>query len=268
MKLVVLRGGAAHIGAGRRGPARDPAPTGRHGVVALSDLPDENEGWVVVNMAPNVAEQLQNDPALRCHSGLTDPQVRSIILTDAQIDHVTGLLSLRDGAPIHLYATPAVFEMLSQHMPVLQVLQRYCGVHWHVIPVAGETLSASFRVEEVPALEFTAFATDSLAPPYSLEPGTPTSTGLSVAIAVQDARNGQRLFLSQGAQNLGSTELDWLRGADCVMLDEQTRWPRPEDTQPWRAQRKVMLLGRRHDELHRASTDGFEAAYDGMVIDL
>lgn len=268
MKLVILRGGASQRSLGRRSPARDPAPTGRYGVVALSDLDEAHEGWVLVNMAPNVADQLQTDAALRCHSGLTDPQARSIILTDAQIDHVTGLLSLRDGAPIHLYATPAVFEILSQQMPVLQALQRYCGIHWHVIPVAGETLCASFRVEDVPALEFTAIATDSLAPPYSLEPGTPASTGLSVAIAVQDARTGHRFFLSQGAQSLGSTELDWLRDADCVMLNEQTHWAQDGVTAPWRAQRKVMLRSQRHDELHRANTDGFEVGYDGMVITL
>ncbi len=264
MKLVILRGGTHHLSANRL-PTRDPAPTGRHGVVALGD-PD-GEHWALLNMAPNVAEQLQEDPGLRCHSGLPDPGVRSIILTDAQIDHVTGLLSLRDGAPIDLYATPAVFEVLSQHMPVLQMLQSYCGVHWHVIAVAGETASANFRVEGLPTLEFTAFATDSLPPPYPMEPGTPTSTGLSVAIAVRDTQNGQRLFLSQGAQTLGSTELDWLRSADCVMLDERTSWPRDEPSPPWRAKRKVMLkshwLGERG-----AGPDGFEPAYDGMVIHL
>lgn len=266
MKLVILRGGM--LPAGRRAASRDPAPTGRHGVAALSD---DAEGWALINVAPNVAEQLQTDPALRCHSGLMDADTRSIILTDAQIDHVTGLLSLRDGAPIDLYATPAVFEVLSQQMPVLQVLQRYCGVHWHVIPVAGETLSASFRVEALPTLEFTALSTESQAALCALEPGTPTSTGLSVAIAVRDVMSDQRLFVSQGAQVLGGTELDWLRRADCVMLDDHTHWL-DEEAQPsvpaWRAQRKVMLRGQRPEELHRASTDGFEVAYDGMVIDL
>ena len=58
--------------------------------------------------------------------------------TDAQIDHITGLLSLRDGPPIHLYATPAVFEELTHNLPVLPMLEHYCGVHWHMVPVAGD----------------------------------------------------------------------------------------------------------------------------------
>ena len=82
----------------------------------------------------------------------------AVVLTDAQIDHITGLLSLRDGPPIHLYATPAVFEELSHNLPVLPMLEHYCGVHWHVIPVAGECREASFRVDGLPGIEFTAKA--------------------------------------------------------------------------------------------------------------
>lgn len=264
MKLVILRGGRLHDMADRRNPARDPAPTGRHGVMALSDL---GEHWALLNVSPNVADQLLDDPTLACHSGLPDADVRTIVLTDAQIDHVTGLLSLRDGAPIDLYCTPAVFEVLSQHMPVLQVLQRYCGVHWHVIPIAGETLSANFQVRALPQLEFTAFATESLPPPYPMEPGTPTSTGLSIALAVQDLHTGQRLFFAQGGQSLGATELDWLRGADCVMLDDRTTWPEDNPNLHWRARRKVLLKGNLPGD-RRACPDGFEAAYDGMVITL
>lgn len=260
MKLVVLRGGA---GADALPHGLEPAPTSRHGAIALSD---RGEHWTLLNVAPNVADQLLADPALRHHAGLADAEVRSVLLTDAQVDHVSGLLSLRDGAPIALYATPAVFEVLSQDMPVLQVLQRYCGVHWHVIPVAGETLSASFRVDGLPDLEFTALATDALAPRV-LEPHeAPVAVGHSIALAVLDHRTGQRLFCAAGGQALGEPQLDWLSSADCVLLDDRTTWPESGHlpVPDWRAQRKVLLA-------HSASgvgRDGFEPAYDGMVIEL
>lgn len=262
MKLVVLRGGQEHTrGACPRG--LEPAPTSRHGAIALSD---RGERWALLNVAPNVADQLSADPSLRHHAGLADAEVRTIVLTDAQVDHVSGLLSLRDGAPIALYCTPAVFEALSQNMPVLQVLQQYCGVHWHVIPVAGEALSASFRVEAVPELEFTALATEALTP-ARLEPHEiPVSAGHSIALAVRDLRTGQRLFCAAGGQVLGEPQLDWLRSADCVLLDDHTVWPDRQDAPPpdWRASRKV-LMARPDSGVNR---DGFEPAYDGMVIEL
>jgi pyrroloquinoline quinone biosynthesis protein B len=213
---------------------------------------------------------LQSDAGLASHAGLQDAQLRTVLLTDAQVDHVSGLLSLRDGAPIELYATPAVFEVLSQSIPVLQILQQFCGVHWHVIPVAGETLSATFHVAALPDLEFTALATDGPLPP-GLDLGeTQVSTGLSIALAVRDRHTGQRLFFAPGAQALSESQLDWLRSADCVLLDAHTTWPAsasPADD-AWRAGRKLMLGDDAAQPAAGGKSLGFETACDGMVIDL
>jgi pyrroloquinoline quinone biosynthesis protein B len=266
MKVVVLRGGQAPDALPRRESLQEPAATGRHGALALSD---HGAHWALVNVAPNVADQLHEDPSLTCHAGLRDGEARTVLLTDAQVDHLSGLLSLRDGAPIDLYATPAVFELLSQSMPVLQILQHYCGVHWHVIPVAGETLSATFQIESLPDLEFTALATEGCAPPYLQGHELPAATGLSIAIAVRDLRTGQRLFCAPGAQSLGESQLDWLRSADCVLLDDHTTWPEPDlaATASWRAHRRVRL-GDQGAVPPGTDQHGFEPAYDGMVIEL
>lgn len=266
MKVVILRGGANHEAAPEllHGTPLEPSPTSRQGVMALSD---QGQHWALLNVAPNVAHQLFDDRGAHHPPGLSRHSARSVVLTDAQVDHVSGLLSLREGAPIDLYVTPAVFEVLSQAMPVLQVLQHYCGVHWHVIPVAGETLSANFKVRGLPGLDFTAFATEGIAPPYLPEHETPSTTGLSIALAVRDRTTGQRLFCAPGAQTLGETELDWMRDADCVMVDEHATWPQHLSDTGWRAHRKVLMQGNLPG-VQRICPDGFESAYDGMVIDL
>ena len=268
MKLIVLRGGPALAAAAPlpKSPQAEPASTSRHGALALSD---QGEQWVLLNIAPNVASQLQGDPALRCHQGLQQNEVRTLLLTDAQVDHIGGLLSLRDGPPINLYATPAVFEVLSQTVPVLQILQQFCGVHWHVIPVAGETLAATFRVAALPELEFTALATDSPVPPGLAALDVPTTTGLSIALAVRDPRTGQRLFCAPGVQTLGAAQYDWLCSADCVLLDEHTTWPEVavNEAEAWLARRKV-LFGDVPTRSNPGNAGGFEPALDGMVIEL
>lgn len=263
MKLVVLRG-PGQVGVPERANVRDPSPTGQRGAVALSDQGDH---WVLLNVAPNIASQLQTDHALCCHHSLGNGQPRSIVLTDAQVDHVTGLLSLRDGGPIELYVTPAVFEVLSQSMPVLQVLQHYCGIHWHVIPVAGETLVASFKVDALPALSFTALSTSGLAPPYLPEHESAATPGLTIALSIEDRQTGRRLFCAPGAQALGDTALDWLREADCVLLDDQASWPGDRSGADWQARHRVMFAGSDRGA-QRASTDGFVPAHDGMLIEL
>ena len=149
MKIVILRGGRERRRSPREAGAMAPAAVSsrERGVLAI-----EADGhWVLINMSPAVAHQLEVDERLGRHDGLPDAPVRALVLTDAQVDHVGGLLSLRDGAPINLYATPVVFEELTTSLPVLPVLQHYCGVHWHVVPVAGDRHVAQFQVEGLPS---------------------------------------------------------------------------------------------------------------------
>jgi len=276
MKLVVLRGGDS-------GPAGGGSTRSR-GALALSA---NGRQWALLNVSPTVAFQLEADPRLRAHAGLRDAQVRSVVLTDAQVDHVAGLLGLRDGPPIDLYATPAVFEDLTGAMPVLPVLQHYCGVQWRVIPVAGECRRASFRVDGLPEIDFTAVATEQEVAPYSSHRGSPQA-GDTIALAVRDLASGQRLFCAKGLAHLGALEFEWMDDADCVLLgagetesqEMEARHPELqavlERLSGLRAKRKLLLAppdlspGARSGRALRRELEqrGIELAFDGMEIDL
>ena len=225
MKILILQGGGAprqqrpdadshQIGQQNAQQSRRQSTRSR-GVIALGNGSGQ---WVLVNMSPAVAHQLDTDPGLLQHPGLQGAEVCAVVLTDAQVDHVSGLLSLRDGAAIDLYATPTVFEQLTTALPVLPVLQHYCGVHWRVVPVAGDRRVAPFRVEGLPTLEFTAVATQARQPLH-LAQTEPPRVGDSIALAVRDLATGQRLFCAPGLAQLGAAELDWMREADCLLLD-------------------------------------------------
>jgi len=66
------------------------------------------------------------------------------VLTDGELDHVMGLLSLREGRELHLVCTDAVRELLTKPFPLLPVLRKYCRVHLSDFPVhtAGLRVSA------------------------------------------------------------------------------------------------------------------------------
>ena len=228
--------------------------------------------WLLVNMSPAVAHQLDRDPRLDGHPGLADAEVRAVVLTDAQIDHVGGLLSLRDGPPIDLYATPAVFEQLTTALPVLPVLQHYCGVHWQVLPVAGDRRVAPFRVEGLPGLAFTAVATQGRPPPH-LARGDAPQVGDSIALAVRDLATGQRVFCAPGLAHVGAVEREWMADADCLLLDQVMAEQAPE---PWLSllrdlpARHKVLFGPAPSEARRAEWAdlGIALAYDGMEFEV
>lgn len=275
MKVLILRGGTQprRVRDGKAGAATP--STRERGVMALGS---GSGHWVLVNMSSAVAHQLDSDGRLDSHPGLSDADVRAVVLTDAQVDHVGGLLSLRGGAPIDLYATPAVFEQLTTALPVLPVLQHYNDVHWHVVPVAGDRRVASFRVEGLPSLEFTAVATRSTPPPH-LARGEGPGVGDSIALAVRDLATGQRVFCAPGLSQIGATEFEWMREADCLLLDHPqpaAQDPASAELQIWRdllrrlpARHKVLFDDVR-DAAARAewADQGIALAYDGMEIEL
>ena len=272
MKILILQGGAwqRHRAGGLRGGPS----THDRGVMALGNGQGQ---WVLINVSPAVALQLDSDTSLAQHPGLADAQMRAVLLTDPQVDHVSGLLSLRDGAPIDLYATPAVFEQLTSSLPVLPVLQHYCGVHWHVVPVAGDRRAASFRVDGLPTLEFTAVATQTAPPPH-LAHSDPPQVGDSIALLVEDLDSGQRVFCGPGLARLGEAELAWMQGADCLLLDQPAAGiGAGSDNCPlWMAQlrdlpaRHKVLFGPPADAAQQAAFahHGIALAYDGMQINI
>lgn len=254
MKVVVLRGAG-----------------GDQGITAIGSADGH---WVLVNVSAAVAHELDRGDALLAHPGLRDGAVRALVLTDAQLEHVGGLLALRNGAPIDLYATPAVFEELTTALPVLPVLQHYCGVHWRVVPVAGDQAVATFHVEGLPTLVFTAIATRVPAPPHAAERRQPV-VGDSIALAVHDLATGQRVFCAPGLAQIGSTEFAWMREADCVLVDGEAgsdaagapTWAELLPQMP--ARHKVIFGdGPRLGGRGKLAEMGIELAYDGMEIEL
>lgn len=232
MKVLVLGSGAGggfpqwncncpQCAAQRDG--RRPARARTQSSIALS--PDGRD-WILLNASPDIGQQLRQTPQLHPRAGLRHTPIKAVVLMDAQIDHVTGLLSLREGPPLSLYCTPCVFEDLTNGLPILPLLQHYCGVQWHLAPVGGEQRIADFHVEGFPTLRFTAMAIPGKAPPYSPHRHDP-SVGDNIALSVTDTATGKRLFYAPGLADVGPDERDWMAASDCVMVDG-TFWTEDE----------------------------------------
>lgn len=186
----------------------------------------DGESWVLLNASPDIGQQIRSRPQLHPRHGLRDTPIKAVVLMDAHIDHVTGLLGLREGPCIDLYATPCVFEDLTTGLPLLNVLQHYCGTRWHMLPVAGDQVSAEFEIEGFASLCFTALAIPGKAPPYSPH-RREQMVGDNIALLIEDQRDGRRLFYSPGLAEVGNQELHWMSNADCLLVDG-TFWEEDE----------------------------------------
>ncbi|WP_280155892.1 pyrroloquinoline quinone biosynthesis protein PqqB [Piscinibacter sp. XHJ-5] len=183
--------------------------------VAVSD---DGLSWILLNASPDIAQQVHDNPQLHPRGGGRDTPIRAVILLDAHLDHVAGLLSLREGPPLHLYCTPAVMDDLTHVLRIVPVLRSYCDVQWHPIPVGDGQTDATFAVAGCVDLCFHAIALEGKAPPYSPRRAA-RGTGDTIALDVVDRRSGRRLFYAPGLARVGPRELGWMRAADCVLAD-------------------------------------------------
>ena len=187
----------------------------------------DGDSWVLLNASPDIGQQIRSHPQLHPRQGLPrNTPIKAVVLMDAQIDHVTGLLGLREGPCIDLFATPCVFEDLTTGLPLLNVLQHYCGTRWHMLPVSGDRTSAEFEIDGFASLRFTALAIPGKAPPYSPHRREQV-VGDNIALLIEDLRDGRRLFYSPGLAEVGEQELRWMSGADCLLVDG-TFWEEEE----------------------------------------
>ena len=174
--------------------------------------------WVLLNASPDIAQQIRVTPALQpCTPGARDTPIKAVVLMDSQLQNVAGLISLREGDGLEVFATPLVFEDLTSGLPLLNALQHYCAVRWHMLPVAGGATIARFVIPGFPALRFCAIAVPGSTPRYASHRGE--TVGESIALHIEDARSGQRFFFSPALAKVGESELEWMRDADCVMVD-------------------------------------------------
>ena len=75
----------------------------------------DGERWVLLNASPDIRQQIAATPALAPSpgSGLRSSPIVAVALTDGDVDHVAGLLSLREGLAFTLWASQRVLDALA-----------------------------------------------------------------------------------------------------------------------------------------------------------
>lgn len=84
----------------------------------------DGRNWCLLNASPDLRAQIAAHEALSpgADEGLRASPLKAVVLTNADVDHVAGLLNLREGQPFHLYASARVLDALAGN-PIFNVLK-------------------------------------------------------------------------------------------------------------------------------------------------
>lgn len=179
-------------------------------------ISQDGEHWILCNASPDIRAQLAAFAPMQPNRAVRDTGIDAILLMDSQVDHTTGLLSLREGCPLDVWCTTQVHEDLSTGFPLFPMLRHWNGgLQWRKMPCSGDR---SFSIECAPALRLTAIPLRSNAPPYSPRRHK-THPGDNVGLFIEDTRNGATVMYAPGLGKPDENIRSWLARADTLLVD-------------------------------------------------
>ena len=265
LKVIVL--GAAAGGGLPQWNCRCATCTAAWGDPALHDtqvslaVTVDDTHWFLINASPDIRSQILRTPALHPREGhLRHSPISGIILTNGEIDAITGLLSLREGQPYGLYAHQRVLDTLASNS-VFNVVNREKVPR--IAIETGKVFEPALQDGTPSGLEVEPFLVPGKTAWY-LE-GTPEGAkhedGDTIGLTLTDKATGKRAHVILAAAALSEPLAERLRGADLVFFDG-TLWRDDEMLIQGLAQK----TGRRMGHLSISGDDGTMALLAGLGI--
>jgi pyrroloquinoline quinone biosynthesis protein B len=177
--------------------------------------------WVLLNASPDLRQQLQRTPALHADKkhGLRHSPIKAVVLTNGDVDHIIGLINLREAQAFSVYGTRRVLDILKSNT-VFQVLAEPL-VPRIVLPLdqpvalkgAGTELGLAVEAFAVPG-KVALYLEDA-----SAGKNLGTQEGDTIGLKVTDPAAKTSFFYIPGCATIDERLAKRLKGASVVFFD-------------------------------------------------
>jgi pyrroloquinoline quinone biosynthesis protein B len=171
--------------------------------------------WFLINASPDLPRQIESLPNLQPRStqGRNSP-LEGILLTNADLDHVLGLILMREGNRLQIHAPAGVREALATGLNFESLAGAFGGADWH-LPPEDDLRPLFLSNGEKSGLSYRAIALSHDPPLYAK-----SATGIqSIAYEIRDAGGGGRLVVAPDVASIFPAFLRILDAADAVLFD-------------------------------------------------
>jgi pyrroloquinoline quinone biosynthesis protein B len=180
----------------------------------------DGQHYFLLNASPDLRLQIEATPQLHPRSGQRDSPISGVLLTSGDIDHIAGLLSLRELQPLRIYSTSSLRRTLQEDNSVFAMLNRVPNqVSWHEV-----TPGQSFPVLDVTGtdsgIRCEAFSLGTRYPAY-VSPQRSASLKPEEALLglLLESPSGTRLAYMPAVPAIDASLLQRLESADLLLFD-------------------------------------------------
>jgi pyrroloquinoline quinone biosynthesis protein B len=174
----------------------------------------DGEAWAVLNASPDIRSQIMATPSLHPRDperfGLRNSPIASVLVTNGDIDHIAGLLTLREKQRFTLWATPGIHDVLKAN-PIFDALDADL--------VARRSVALDAPFDLLPGLRADLFAVPGKVPLFLEGDEVETDLVGEQTVGVRLQGGGVEIFYIPGCARVTPDLADRLRGAACVFFD-------------------------------------------------
>jgi len=175
----------------------------------------DSDSWFLLGASPDLRLQIETTPELHPRPGTRSSPINGIVLASADLDHVLGLLLLRELQRFHLWATESVLGTLRNQNSMFRMLNRIEDqVRWNPIRTRESFALKSVNGDDG-RIRCEAVAVSSRMPAYA---GRAEAADAVLGLVVT-ASSGKKLGFFPQVANLTPELRDLFSTLDCLLLD-------------------------------------------------
>jgi pyrroloquinoline quinone biosynthesis protein B len=180
----------------------------------------DNRSWFLLGASPDLRSQIESTPELQPQNGIRQSPITGAVLANADIDHVLGLLLLRELQPLRIHGTASIRGILREDNSMFAMLQRITNQASWTDFVPGETFSLKDSSEKDSGLRVRALSLAQHFPAYvstdrqQLLKAEESSLGFII-----ESPTGKRLAYMPAVPDIGDELIKEFDNADVLLLD-------------------------------------------------